>query len=64
MPTPKKITKEMKEYSLHEMELLIQAIRHRPIECYSTKVSGQDKKYYLSNSFCENLIDALKKQYK
>jgi hypothetical protein len=57
-------TKKMKEYALQEMVLLIDNMRRRPIECYSEKVSGQEKQFFLGRIFCDDLITALKKQYK
>lgn len=56
-------TKEMKEYALQEMICLIGNMRIRPIDCYSQKVRGQDKQYFLGRQYCEDLITALKKQY-
>jgi hypothetical protein len=57
-------TKEMKEYALQEMVCLIGNMQRRPIQCYSQKIRGQDKEYFLGRTFCEDLIIALEKQYK
>ncbi len=54
----------MKEYALQEMICLIGNMQHRPIQCYSVKPKGQDKEFFLGRTFCEDLIIALKKQYK
>lgn len=56
-------TKEMKEYALQEMICLIGNMQHRPIQCYSQKVTGRDKQFFLGRTFCEDLIKALEKQY-
>ena len=60
--TPKP-TKEMNAYALEEMTRLLRNMQIRPIECYSQKVKGQDKQYFLGRQFVENLITALKEQY-
>lgn len=57
-------TKEMKQYALQEMVCLIGNMRQRPIDCYSQKIRGQDKQYFLGRKFCDDLITALEKQYK
>jgi len=57
-------TKEMKLYALQEMVRLVEHLQHQPIECYSEKIKGQDKRFFLGYSYCQDLITTLKKQYK
>lgn len=59
-----KPTKEMKEYALQEMVSLVENMRVRPIQCYSQRERGEGKLFFLGRVFCEELIAALKKQYK
>ena len=61
------VYKAMDEYALQEMVSLIDNMRHRPIDCYSQKIRQgieQDKQFFLGRKFCDDLIEALKKQYK
>ena len=60
----KEPTKQMKEYALQEMTRLLRNMRTRPIDCFSQKVQGEGKQFFLGNNFVEDLITALKKQYK
>jgi hypothetical protein len=55
------LQKEIKEYAIQEMVSLVRNIQHRPIDCYSQKVKGQDKQFFLGRIFCEDLITSLKK---
>lgn len=57
-------TKKMNEYALEQMVNLVNNLRGRPIEFYSQKIKGQDKQFFLGKSFCDDLIQALEKQYK
>jgi 50S ribosomal subunit-associated GTPase HflX len=57
-------TKEMKAYALEEMIRLVRNMAIRPIQCYSQKVKGQDKQFFLGRAFVEDLIEGLIDQYK
>lgn len=59
----KNVLHAMDEYALEEMTRLVRNMQVRPIECFSQKVKGQDKQYFLGRSFIENLVVALKQQY-
>lgn len=52
------------QFALEEMTRLLRNMRSRPIECYSQKIQGQDKQYFLGHNFVEDLITSLKSQYK
>lgn len=56
-------TKEMKMYALEEMSRLLRNMQHRPIECYSEKIRGQEKVFYLGKNFIDKLIKSLEEQY-
>lgn len=58
------VLEAMDEYALEEITLLLRNMAAQPIQCYSQKVTGQDKQYFLGRQFIENLITKLKKQYK
>ncbi len=57
-------TKEMKAYAVEQMTLLLQNMATRPIECYSVKERGQDKKFFLGRNFIDKLIADVKKYNK
>ena len=57
-------TKEMKAYAVEQMVLLLENISRQPIDCYSVKERGAEKKYYLGRSYVENLIANIKKYNK
>ena len=50
----------MEEYAKEEMINLITNISHQPIQCYSEKVRGQDRQFYLGRSYVEDLIKRIK----
>lgn len=53
----------MDEFACQEIVRLLENIQKQPIECYSQKVQGQDKQYFLGISYTTKLIAAIKKQY-
>jgi len=57
-------TKEMKAYAFQEMKRLLENISRQPVQCYSQKIKGQDRQYFLGIDYVENLIQALERQYK
>ena len=58
------VHKAMDEYALVGITRLLRNMESRPIQCYSQKVKGEDKKFFLGHSFIEDLILSIKKQYK
>lgn len=51
-----KITKEMQKYANEQMTQLIKNIAVNPVEVYSAKEWGKEKKFYLGKSFVEDII--------
>jgi len=51
----------MAEFAKEEMISLIENISRQPIDCYSQKVKGQEKQFFLGKNYIDNLIKALKK---
>lgn len=56
-----KVTKEMVEYAKEQMIRLVENISKQPIECYSEKIRGQEKKFFLGRRYVEQLIERIKK---
>lgn len=55
-----KILAAMDEYAKDQMATLLNNISRLPVEVYSEKVKGQDKKYFLGRKFVEDLIKRIK----
>lgn len=54
------VTPQMKEYAKEQMVRLIENISRQPITCYSEKVRGQEKKFYLGKMYVQELIARIK----
>ncbi len=50
----------MEIYAKDQMVNLINNISRQPVEVYSEKVRGQDKRYFLGRTFIEGLIKSIK----
>lgn len=50
----------MDQYAKDQMTTLLKNISRFPVEVYSEKVKGQDKKYFLGRKFVEDLIKRIK----
>lgn len=54
------IDKAMEDYSKEQMVKLIENISRQPIDCYSEKVRGQDRRYFLGRKYVNDLINRIK----
>ncbi len=55
-----KVKELLMDYAKEEMIALIKGISSQPIQCYSEKVKGQDKQFYLGRSYVEDLIKRIR----
>jgi hypothetical protein len=49
----------MDEYAKQQMIQLIENISRQPITCYSQKIQGQDKQFFLGRDYIEKLINSI-----
>lgn len=55
------IDKAMEEYAKQKMVRMVENISHQPIQCYSEKVAGKEKQFFLGRKYVEDLIERIKK---